>query len=65
MHLDSIDKKLLNRVQVEFPLIREPYADLGIQLGIDGGEVIRRIEQLKATGVIRQISPVLDARRLG
>jgi DNA-binding Lrp family transcriptional regulator len=65
MHLDSIDKKLLNLVQVEFPLTREPYADLGVQLGIDGDEVIRRIEQLKEKGVIRQISPVLDARSLG
>ncbi len=65
MHLDSIDKKLLNLVQAEFPLTREPYADLGLQLGIDRDEVIHRIEQLKAKGVIRQISPVLDARSLG
>ncbi len=65
MHLDSIDKKLLNLVQVEFSLTREPYADLGAQLGIDGDEVIQRIEQLKAKGLIRQISPVLDARSLG
>ncbi len=65
MHLDSIDKKLLNLVQAEFPLTREPYADLGLQLGIDRDEVIHRIEQLKAKGVIRQISPVLDARSVG
>ncbi len=52
MHLDSINKKLLNLVQVEFPLTREPYADLGAQLGIDRDEVIRRIEQLKAKGLI-------------
>lgn len=65
MNLDSIDKKLLNLVQAEFPLTREPYADLGLQLGIDRDEVIHRIEQLKAKGVIRQISPVLDARSLG
>lgn len=65
MHLDSIDKKLLNLVQAEFPLTREPYADLGLQLGIDSDEVVHRIEQLKAKGVIRQISPVLDARSLG
>ena len=65
MYLDSIDRKLLNLVQAEFPLTREPYADLGLQLGIDGDEVIHRIEQLKAEGIIRQISPVLDARSLG
>ena len=65
MHLNSIDKKLLNLVQAQFPLTKEPYSDLGLQLGIDRDEVIHRIEQLKAKGFIRQISPVLDARSLG
>lgn len=65
MNLDSLDLKLLNLVQVEFPLTREPYADLGLRLGIDGDEVLHRIKQLKAKGFIRQISPVMDARSLG
>lgn len=63
--LDGINQKLLNLVQVEFPLTREPFVDLGGQLGIDGDEVVRRIEQLKARGIIRQISPIFDARSLG
>ena len=65
IYRDSTDKKILNLVQVEFPLTREPYADLGRRLGIDGDEVTQRIEQLKTNGIIRQISPVLDARHLG
>jgi DNA-binding Lrp family transcriptional regulator len=65
MDLDRTDKKLLNLVQREFPLTREPYADLGRKLGIEGDEVITRIEQLRVEGIIRQISPVLDARSLG
>jgi len=65
MNLDGIDKKLLSLVQVKFPLTKKPYADLGLQLGIDGNEVIYRIQQLKVKRIIRQISPVLDARRLG
>lgn len=64
-HLDDIDRKLLNLVQLEFPLTVEPYAELGVPLGIGGGEVIRRIEQLKTAGIIRQIGPVIDARSLG
>ncbi len=63
--LDSIDRKLLGLLQMEFPLTREPYADLGLKLGISGDEVMRRIRQLKAGGIVRQLSPVLDARRLG
>lgn len=65
MHLDSTDKKLLNLLQREFPLTREPFTELGWRLGIDGDAVIARIVQLKARGIVRQISPVLDARRLG
>jgi DNA-binding Lrp family transcriptional regulator len=65
MYLDSLDRKLLNLVQAEFPLTTEPYTDLGLRLGIDGDEVLHRIKQLKAKGIIRQISPVLDARSLG
>lgn len=65
MHLDSTDRKLLNLMQTEFPLTREPYTDLGLRVGIDGDEVLHRIGQLKARGLVRQISPVLDARSLG
>ena len=65
MRLDSIDRRLLNLLQAKFPLTREPYADLGLWLGIDQDEVIHRIKQLKARGIIRQISPVLDSRSLG
>lgn len=65
IELDEIDRRLLNLLQAEFPLVAEPYAGMGERLGCDGEEVIRRIRRLKAQGVIRQISPVLDARRLG
>ena len=65
MRLDSADRKLLGLLQAGFPLSREPYADLGLKLGINRDEVIHRIKQLRAKGIVRQISPVLDARRLG
>ncbi len=65
MNLDSVDRKLLSLLQAEFPLTKEPFAHLGLRLGIGGDEVLYRIEQLKAKEIIRQISPVLDARSLG
>ena len=65
MRLDDIDGKLLNLIQVGFPLSREPYCALGLQLGVSAGEVVRRIERLKAGGIVRLIGPVLDARSLG
>ena len=63
--MDDIDKKLINLMQTEIPLHPRPYSELGLKLGIDETEVIRRIEQLKTSGLIRQISPILDPKRLG
>ncbi|MEE8352880.1 MAG: AsnC family transcriptional regulator, partial [Dehalococcoidales bacterium] len=62
---DSIDRKLLNLIQADFPLVHEPYAELGGRLGITGEETVERIARFKQTGLVRQISPVLDGRRLG
>lgn len=65
MHLDGVDRKLISLLQAEFPFSREPYADIGLDLGIGHDDVIQRVEQLKAKGIVRQISPVLNARRIG
>jgi len=65
MRLDSVDQKLLGLLQARFPLTSKPYADLGLSLGVAEDEIIHRIEEMKTKGLIRQISPVLDARCLG
>jgi DNA-binding Lrp family transcriptional regulator len=65
MRLDDIDGKLLDLIQVGFPLSREPFCALGLRLGVSADEVVRRIERLKAGGIVRLIGPVLDARSLG
>jgi DNA-binding Lrp family transcriptional regulator len=60
-----MDKEILNYIQREVPLEREPFAAIGRELGIGGDEVIRRIEALKRGRVIRQISAIFDTRVLG
>ncbi len=65
MKLDTVDKKLLNLLQTDFPLSQEPFAVLGNKLDIGHDEVIRRIESLKERGIIRSISGVFDSTRLG
>ncbi len=57
--------KLLNLLQSGFPFIKKPFEDLGERLDISGDEVIHRIGQLKSEGIIRQIGPLFDARKLG
>ena len=51
--MDSIDKDILNFIQREVPLEREPFAAIGRELGIGGDEGIRRIEALKRSRGIR------------
>lgn len=63
--MDSIDKDILNYLQREFPLQREPFEVIGQEAGIAADEVIRRIEALKRGRVIRQISAIFDTRVLG
>jgi siroheme decarboxylase len=63
--LDDISYRLLGLLQTGFPLVEEPYIEMGKKLGVSGEEVIRRIEDMKKNEIVRLISPVLDARSLG
>ncbi len=63
--MDAADKDILNFIQREFPLEREPFAAIGREVGLSGHDVIRRVEALKRARVIRQISAIFDTRVLG
>jgi DNA-binding Lrp family transcriptional regulator len=60
--LGVTDRRLLDEVQRRFPVCARPYAVLGERLGLREPGVIKRLEWLKARGVIRRIGPVFDAR---
>lgn len=63
--MDDLDKKLLTKIQFNFPLDRRPYLKLAEQLQTTEEEVIRRLGQLLDQKVIRQISAIFDTRNLG
>ena len=63
--MDLVDRKLLNIVQSQFPLVDEPYGEIAGKLGISAGEVLSRLEELRRQNVVRQISAIFDTRRLG
>lgn len=65
MKLDNIDRKLLNLIQTNFPLVPEPYRELGEAVGIREDEVIARIKLLLENGVIRRLGGIFDSRKLG
>ena len=63
--LDLVDRNLLNLLQSSFPLVEEPFHEIGEQQGIPVSDVIGRIRALKESNVVRQISAIFDTRRLG
>jgi DNA-binding Lrp family transcriptional regulator len=65
MSLDSVDRKLLNLVQSRFPLEQEPYDVLGQTLGVSWSDVVARVDRLREKTIIRSISAVFEAKKLG
>ncbi len=63
--LDLTDRKLLNILQSEFPLVERPFMEMGGELGLTEDETIEAVRSLKDRNVVRQISAIFDTRRLG
>ena len=62
--MDDTDKKILNAIQSDFPLVSRPYLELGQQLGLSEDDVLERVKRLKETGVIRRIGGNFHSSRL-
>ena len=62
--MDTLNQELLNLIQKDFPLVEQPFLEIGNRLGITEEEVIERLQSQKGK-VIRQISAIFDTRSLG
>lgn len=63
--MDADDRRLLNRIQSDFPVAPQPFAVIGDELGMDEAEVLARIRRLKAGGIIRRIGGNFSPEKLG
>ncbi len=63
--LSDFDKRLLNTIQSDIPLVARPFAAVAERLGADEATVIGRLEHLRDNGFIRRIGPFFDSARLG
>ncbi|HUK81907.1 MAG TPA: hypothetical protein VLZ12_04675 [Verrucomicrobiae bacterium] len=52
---DPIEAALLNRVQVEVPVVAAPFAELGRKIGATEEQVIERLRFLKSTGTAASV----------
>ncbi|MFD1774731.1 AsnC family transcriptional regulator [Paenibacillus rhizophilus] len=65
MELDVKDRKLLNRLQIELPLVRHPWRLIAEELEIQQEDVLERLERLKKEGFIRRIGGIFNPAGLG
>ncbi len=65
VELDDLDRRILNRVQVEVPLDARPFRVLAEELGSTEDEVIARVQRLWDAGVVRRLGPIIDYNSWG
>ena len=63
--MDAEDRRLLNRIQSDFPVTARPYRTIGQELGMNEDEVIERVRRLKSAGLIRRIGGNFSPEKLG
>ena len=63
--MDRIDRTILNKIQISFPLGLYPYKLIGDEAGITEDEAFKRVEALRNKGIIRRIGGIFNSRRLG
>ena len=65
MQLSPLEKKFINRWQKGFPLVREPYKQIAVEMGISRQDVIGMIKSLKRRGVLSRVGAVVKPNTAG
>ncbi len=63
--MDADDRRLLNRIQSDFPVAARPFDTIGRELGMSEAEVLERVRRLKKAGLIRRIGGNFSPEKLG
>lgn len=63
--MDIIDKKLLDIIQTDFPLVPRPYEELGKRLGITQEEALARVKAMREGKIIRRLGANFQSAKLG
>lgn len=65
IHLNDLEKRLLDAFQKGLPLSPTPYRDMAETLGTSEALVLQILERLQKAGVISRIGPVFKPKRIG
>ncbi len=63
--LDATDRRVLNRMQDDLPLVSRPFAEVAAEIGLSEVELIERLARMRCEGVITRYGPFFDAEAMG
>lgn len=63
--MDEIDRRLLNRIQSDFPIDSRPYRVIANEMRLTEAEILRRLSALKKKGIVRRIGGNFVPEKLG
>lgn len=61
----ELDKKIIRRLQEDLPLVKEPYQAIAAELNITEQELLNKIEEYLAKGIIRRFGAAIRHREAG
>jgi siroheme decarboxylase len=65
MQLTGTEAKILNRIQKDFPLTADPFSEISKDLSMSEDDFLQSVQKLKFAGIVRNISGIFNAGRLG
>ena len=63
--LATVDRKILAKLQGDFPICERPYAEAAEQIGISEDELLQRLQQLLADKVLTRFGPMFQIEEMG
>jgi len=63
--MDDIDRKIINTLQIAFPICASPYRQLAAELHIGETELLDRLKKLLDNGTLTRFGPLYNAEQLG
>lgn len=63
--IDDIDKRIINRIQSDFPITARPYQTIALELGLEEEDVLQRVIRLRKAGIIRRIGGNFVPEKMG
>ena len=64
-NLDTIDRRIIDGLQGDFPICERPYQVAAERLGISEEELLRRLDHLLESRVLTRFGPMMQIERVG